>query len=186
MKDSLIIDLFWNRKESAIKCVMEKYGQYCRAVVCNILPNTEDMEECLNDTWLKLWNAIPPAKPDSLKAYTAKVARNTAITLYKNKTAAFRGGGAITECIDELQECTALSGNNVAEYFEEAMLREKLNHFLDSQTETNRNIFIRRYFYMQDIKEIAALMQKKESTVKVILHRMRTKLSQELESEGFL
>lgn len=183
MEDKEIVDLYWNRIEDAIPQTDKKYGRYLRKISMNILYNNEDSEECISDTYLGAWNAIPPHRPERLATYLGKICRNIAINLYEKLNAAKRGGAEPPLCLDELEEI--VSGNDIQEGFEAALLTEAINTFLESIKPQDRIILIKRYFYMSPVKEIAKECSVSESKVKMTLLRTREKLKTFLEKEGF-
>ena len=181
MDDKQIVELFFQRNEEAIKQVEQKYSRYCKYIASNILPSTQDCEECLNDTYLRLWSSIPPNKPDSLKAYIGTVTRNLALDRHDKNTAKKRKGN--TELVyDELSECIPdTSGTDLSE---ELSLRTALNKFLGSLNQKKRIIFMQRYWYLSSVKEIADKNGLTENNVKIMLMRLRAKLKKFLEKEG--
>ena len=185
MEDNQIIELFWQRDESAITETGRKYGAYCRTIANNILQNNEDAEECVNDTWLKAWNSIPPARPASLKAYLGKITRNLALDKAAAASAQKRGGGEYTLALDELAECIA-DGSDIEQAYEEKELKEYIFKFLRTLPERERNLFVRRYFFVDTVKEIAAKYALTENNVMVILSRTRKQLKSKLMKEGFI
>lgn len=185
ISDEKIIQQFFERSEDAIKNADRKYGRYCGRIAFQILCDEGDMEECLNDTWLHAWNAIPPTRPDILSAFLGKITRNLALNMYKSRSAKKRTGDRISACLDELNECMSLSSDNVTEFLDKHMLGEAINRFLDGVPEKQRKIFVRRYFYLDTIDEISKLCKMNKSYVKVTLHRLRKSLKRKLEEEGF-
>ncbi|MDO5132695.1 MAG: sigma-70 family RNA polymerase sigma factor [Eubacteriales bacterium] len=186
MDDSRIIELFWNREESAIAETANAYGRYCRKIAYNILGNEEDTEECLNDTWLGAWNSIPPAKPSCLSAFLGKITRNLAISRYRAGHALKRTGDRLSESLEELGELAPGTSNNVEESVDRDVLESAINRYLDSVSEKQRKIFVRRYFYMDSVSEIAQMYELGQSDVKVTLLRMRRSLKKVLEDEGLM
>lgn len=186
MDDNKIIDLFWDRNETAIEETSAVYGRYCRKIAFNILASEEDVEECLNDTWLGAWNSIPPARPDCLSAFLGKITRNLAISRYRAGHAIKRTGDRLSESIDELGEITGLSSDNVEEAVDKKALETAINKYLDTCTQKQRRLFVRRYFYMDSVAEIADLYGLGQSDVKVTLLRMRRSLKKMLEEEGLM
>lgn len=185
MKDSEIIELYFERKEEAIEKTSEKYGAYCKTVAENILKNPEDSEECVNSALLRLWNSVPPEKPENLKMFLAKITRNIALNILKAKLAEKRGGKDEILAYEELSECVA-EKSGVEENFDAAELEKAINDFAKNLPEKERNIFIRRYFFFESAKEIGERYSFSENRVSVILHRIRKKLRKHLEKEGFL
>ena len=185
MKDLEIVELYFERNEEAIEKTSEKYGAYCRTVAENILKNPEDSEECLNTALLRLWNSVPPEKPENLKIFLAKITRNLAVNKLKMNLAEKRGGKNEVFAFEELSECVPAK-NSVEEGFDAAELEKSINRFAKNLPEKERNIFIRRYFFFESPKEIGGRYAFSENRVSVILHRIRKKLRKHLEKEGFL
>lgn len=185
MEDSKILDLFWQRKEKAIVEIEKKYAKYCAAVAGNILWDKEDIGECLNDTWFRAWKGIPPEKPRNLRMYLAKITRNLAIDKYRNNSAQKRGGTTMSVVLDELEECIASAGD-VEQEMNVQQLGYVINSFLFTIPKRDAQIFIRRYFYVEDIAVIAKGYGIQESNVHMILHRTRKKLKAVLIKEGYL
>ena len=186
MEDTKIIDLFWERDESAIRETEITYGRYCRTIAFNILGDEEDVQECLNDTWLGAWNSIPPARPACLSAFLAKITRNLAISKYRAKYAKKRTGDRLSESLDELGECIPLSSDNVSQTVDRRMLEDTINGYLDTCSEKQRKIFVRRFFYFDSIAEISQMYGIGQSDVKVTLMRMRRSLQKILEEEELM
>lgn len=183
MDDQQIVALYWERDEQAIAESERKYGRYCHTVAYNILNDRSDAEECVNDTWVGAWNAMPPHRPMRLSVFLGKITRNLAIDRYHAAGAKKRGWRAAL-VFDELEECIPdISGSNPVE---EIALRDALNAFLRRLPRESRVIFLQRYFYFCPIKKIAANLQIGQSKVKVTLHRVREELKQYLEQEGIV
>lgn len=182
MEDKSIVELFWARSEEAIGEAASKYSAYCKTVAYNILRNTSDTEECLNDTMQKAWSSIPPSKPKNLKAYLGKITRNLALNRIEQSNAQKRGAGQYTLVLSELEECIA-SKNSTEQELDNSILGEAINSFLASLPKQKRIIFIRRYWYMEPISDIAKRLKISESKVKTELCRMRQKLKGYLEKE---
>ena len=185
MTDERIIELFWQRNEAAVREVSAKYGFYCGVVCRNILKDTQDSDECLNDTWLRAWNSIPPQKPKNLKMFLAKISRNLAIDRYKRQNAVKRGRGESELILEELEECISHSSNVENEVLSEE-LGAAINTFLKSLPERDRNIFIRRYFYADHTEKIAKQYTLTVNNIMVILSRTRVKLKNYLMEGGLL
>lgn len=184
MKDDAIIDLYFKRDEYAIVESDTKYGGYCRAIAGNILWSREDTEECVNDTWLRAWNAMPPTRPNVLKLFFAKITRNISFDRYKKINAQKRGGGEVDIALSELEEC--ISGkSDVEDEVAAKELEASINRFLDGISEKERNVFLRRYFYVEKVSSIAQRYSLSQSTVSVILSRTREKLKKHLSQEGY-
>lgn len=183
MEDTRIIELFFERSEEALVESERKYGRYCGTIALNILGNREDAEECVSDTWLRAWNAIPPMKPRILKAFLGRITRNLALNVLEKNRAEKRGGGEGTAVLDELEEWIADSHAEVWSA-DRYVLTETLNRFLKELPEEKRTIFIRRYWHMDQVKEIAEDLGIGESKVKMTLLRTRNALAEVLRKEG--
>lgn len=184
MEDCAIIDLYWSRNPEAISQTCEKYGSYCRAVAKNILPDHRDMEECVNDTWLKAWNAMPEDRPNSLAHYLGKITRNLALNRWRADRTEKRGRGELPMVLDELAECA--SPVNTLQTVEARELEEAVDQFLHMLPERECNIFLRRYWFADPTADIARRYGMRENTVKTILFRSRKKLQCYLEKENFV
>ncbi|MBQ8497656.1 MAG: sigma-70 family RNA polymerase sigma factor [Clostridia bacterium] len=184
MNDQEIIALYFARSEKAIAKTAEKYGKYCYTVAHHILKNHEDSEECVNDTYLKTWDRIPPERPLHFCAYLGKITRNLALGLYEKYTAEKRGGGETALVLEELAECIA-SDDTVEKAIAEKEMADILNRFLAELPMQTRKIFMRRYWYLSSLKEIARDFHMSEGNVRIILFRTRKKLQKILEREGF-
>ena len=176
MQDSQIVDLFFERDEDAIVRTSEKYGSYCLTVANNILADSFDSEECVNDAYLAAWNSIPPERPERLGAYLARLTRNSALNRYKAKRRERRGGGEFELSLDELSDCVKDSFA-----FDEEEIGRHISDFLRGEKKTNRQVFVRRYFYNDSVAGIAKRFSLGESNVKSILHRTRLGLRDYLE-----
>ena len=180
MNDDEIIELFFARSERAIAETQAKYGRYCRYIADAILDDEESAKECENDTYLGLWNSIPPNRPPVFKAYVGAICRKTALDRLDERLRQKRGGRA--ECAyEELAEIIAAADD----FPDEIALRELLNEFLSTLGREARIIFLQRYWYMRSVKEIAADRATSESAVKTSLHRSREKLKRYLRKEGY-
>ena len=184
MDDSKIIELFFARSEQAISELASKYGKLCLKIAKNILSNTSDAEECVNDTYLGAWNSIPPAKPDPLQAYICRIVRNISIMKYHSNTAVKRNS-FYDEALDELEVCLA-SPLLVEDSVSANELAGLLDSFLDTLGSTDRVIFVRRYWYSDSISDIAERFNMREGTTSVRLSRIRKKLRKYLEREGYI
>lgn len=185
MEDKQIIDLYWRRSELAIFETANKYGAYCRAVAYHILHSEEDSEECVNDTWLRVWNAIPPQRPARLRMFLAKITRNLAFDKYKAQTAGKRGGGETELVLDELNECIS-TGDDAEHQCITQELEQTINRFVHTLPERDRNIFVRRYFFVETVEAIAEKQGLSANHVMVILSRTRQKLKTYLKKEGYM
>ncbi|MBQ4568656.1 MAG: RNA polymerase sigma factor [Ruminococcus sp.] len=184
MDDNKIISLFESRNQLAIGAVSEKYGDYCMKISMNILSNVSDSEENVNDTYMQVWNSIPPQRPESLTAYIARIARNLAINKMRRKSALKRGASEASISLSELDDCTP-SGVSVENEAEVKMLSRHISDFLHTQKEDARKVFVRRYFYCDSIEDIAESFGFSISKVKSILMRTRNKLGTYLQKEGY-
>lgn len=182
MEDLEIIALYWAREEQAIGETSAKYGGLCRTIVDRILTSREDGEECLNDTWLGLWNAIPPRRPNHLAAFAGRVARNLALKRYDYVTAARRSPEAVRS-LEELGECVS-GGQSVETEVENRRIEEAISRFLRQQREEARTVFLLRYWHFMTIGDICRRTGFGESRVKSMLSRMRRRLREHLEQEG--
>lgn len=184
MQDEQIITLYNERDEQAIVETDAKYGKYCMSIAQNILQNMQDSEECVNDTWLHTWNAIPPAHPFDLKTFVGKITRNLSINRFKFRTRAKRGGGEAVLAIDELCEVAAPDSDIESQLQKEEFARI-LNEFLHGLSERDCNVFIRRYYFVDSVEDIADRYSLRYDNVLKILSRARKKLRQSLEGEGY-
>ena len=182
MTDEQIIALYWARSERAIEETNAQYGNYIGYIAYRILRDSEDAKEIVNDTYLKAWNSIPPAKPNPLKAFLGRIARNLSINRLEANTSKKRGGGQYELILDELEECIP---DDDSEFTSSVALRDLLNAFLRTLPDEQRRIFVRRYWYMDPISVIAKDFGVGESKVKMTLLRTRDKLRDFLEKEGF-
>ena len=181
MKDSSIVELFFKRDGAAIAETKGKYGRYCKVIAKNILGSEEDSEECVSDALFKLWNNIPPARPEKLGTFLSRITRNLAIDKYRIRTAEKRRGSETALCLEELEECIGESGS----IEDEVALRDSIDKFLSRQRQAAKEIFMLRYFYMFSVSEISARTGVKEGAVKMSLSRTRAKLHDFLTKEGF-
>lgn len=185
MDEKQIIELYWARSEKAIAETDKKYGKLCYQIAFHILANAEDSEECVNDTYLKAWSVIPPKRPVKLSAFLGKITRNLALNRYEKYTAEKRGGGQTALALEELAECIPDS-YSVEQTVNDMILADKLNLFLSALPVEARKIFMRRYWNLSSVKEIAAAYTISESKVKMSLFRTRDKLRTFLEQEGII
>ena len=183
MDDNMIIDLYWTRSESAISETSSRYGGYCTKIAMNILQNKEDSEECVNDTYLKVWNAIPPQRPVRLAAFLGRITRNLSLNMYKAKNAQKRGGSEVALLLSELEGCIP-SGSSVDAEYEAGFIAKSIDGFLASAPAESRILFVRRYWYADSIAVIARRFAMSESKVKSSLFRTRNRLREHLEKEG--
>ena len=187
MEDEKIIQLYWERQTEAIPATAEKYGRYCHTIAYHILGNYEDAEECVNDTWLNAWNAIPPQRPDPstrLKTFLGTIARNLSFNLYRNSHAEKRGGGEIVLALEELGDCVS-GQEDVEGQIDRMELVAAINQFLEKLPEKKQNVFVCRYWYADPVKDIASRYRMTDNQVSVTLSRLRSKLKVYLQEQGF-
>ena len=184
MTDTEIIDLFFERSEQAIDELARKHGNALARVARNILGNEQDTEECVNDTYLGTWNAIPPHRPSPLRTFVCKIARNLATMKYHSNTALIRNS-RYDLALDELEECLA-GDSSVEEAYEAKELAETINGFLATLNPSDRFLFMRRYWYSDPVKDIAQMAHSTTNSVTVRLFRIREKLRLYLKKEGLL
>ena len=185
MEDEKIIELFWNRSESAISETAQKYGNYCYSIAYNILTNSEDAEESVSDTYMAAWKAMPPRRPSILASFLGKITRHLSIDRWRSRNRYKRGGGEIVLALEELEDCVADS-QTVEMALERKQLAVVFNRFLDSLPEMERRVFLCRYWYLDPIADIAGYYGFSVSKVTSMLHRTRKKLRTTLEKEGLL
>jgi len=185
VQDEAIVNLYWSRDERAIQHTDEKYHIYCHTIADRILQSEGDAEECVNDTWLRAWNTIPPQKPSSLRLFLGRITRNLSLDRYRRLHADKRGGGEMPLLLEELSDC-ATEGDTVFEEVHKNELAEKLRHFLTDLPLRDRTVFLRRYFYAQAVNEIARQLGISENSVSKILSRTRGRLKDYLGGEDRL
>lgn len=183
MDDAKIVQLYFDRDEQAISATVGKYGSYCTSIATNILGNHEDAEECVNDTYLNTWNAIPPNRPKMLATFLGKIVRNLAFNRYKYNTADKRGGGEIALVLDELASCVS-GKDDVEQAYQHKELVAAINDFLGTLPAEKRNIFVCRYWYTDSIADIAARYDMTYAAVSMTLNRLRTRLHNYLVERG--
>lgn len=183
MDDNAIIRLYWDRNEQAIRATSEKYGHYCKTIARNILCSEEDAKECVNDTWLGAWNAMPSHWPEQLSTFLGKITRNLAFNRYRHDHAKKRGGGEITLVLDELADC--VSDDDVAQAIDHQELIKAVNLFLGSLPADKRKIFVCRYWYTDPVSDIAKKYGILPGSVSKTLERTRKQLKIFLTERGF-
>lgn len=183
MEDQKIIDLYWQRSEQAIQETDSKYGGYCYSIAYNILTNREDSEESVSDTYLAAWRAMPPKRPGILSAFLGKITRHLSIDRWRRRTAEKRGG-EIVLALEELEDCIS-DGLSAEDAVQKKELTVFINRFLDALPETERNVFLCRYWYVDGVQDIADTLGFSVSKVNSMLHRTRQKLRRALEREGY-
>lgn len=182
MEDSRIVKLYWQRDEAAISETEHKYGRFCYSIADRILQDHEDAEECVNDTWLGAWHAMPPHRPEILSAFLGKITRRLSLKKWRARTADKRGGGSVTVSMDELEDCIP-SGRSIDENLALSELTEIINEFLKTLPPDERRVFLRRYWFYDSVSEISSRFGFGESKVKMMLKRTRDKLRDRLKKE---
>ena len=185
MEDLQIVELYWNRDENAIAESQQKYGNYCYSIAYNILHNNEDAQESLNDTWLAAWDAIPPHRPQILSTFLGKITRRLSLNKWRSLTAEKRGGGNFPLSLDELEECIP-DRCSIKEQMELQYLTDAIDLFLSRLKESERKIFVCRYWYFDSVNDIAERFGYSESKVKMTLKRTRDRLKDYLIKEGMI
>lgn len=184
MKDEELIRKFHNRDEDAITESKKQYEAYCLYIARNILSDGQDVEECLNDALLAAWNSIPPQNPKNLKTYLGKLIRETAIDRWRKSKAQKRIASDSILSLDELEEM--IGENEVVSSAEEAELSHTISLFLRSVGTTERNVFVRRYWYCDSVESICKRYGFSKSKVLMMLKRTRDRLAEYLKKEGYI
>lgn len=185
MDDGQIIELYWARSEKAIEETAARYSRYCHSIAMGILHNQQDAEECVNDTYLRAWDAIPPQRPRHLAAFLGRITRNLALDLYQRYSAKKRGMGQAALALSELNDCIPSPGNVEQEVSEQALTRS-IEQFLFASPKLKRDVFILRYWHLMPIREIAKTYGISQSKTASMLHRTRQQLKTHLMEEGVL
>lgn len=185
MEDSQIVTLYWERNELAIRATAAKYGRYCHTVSYNILANHEDAEECVSDTYIGAWESIPPHRPAILQTFLSKLVRRISLNKWREKTREKRGGGEVPLALDELSECIP-SGQNVEQSLDQKELSKAIRQFLRLLPDTERDVFLCRYWFLASIQEISRKFGFSQSKTKSMLLRTRRKLQTHLQKEGLI
>ena len=180
MEDKEIVEMYLARSELAITATSEKYGNYLARIAKNILDHEEDAEECVNDAYLKTWRSIPPNRPRNLAAYIGRITRNLALDILRTAGRVKRGSGTVDSILDELKDVTAENAGPETELDMQYTMR-LINEYLSRQPKEKRIIFVRRYWYMDPLRDIALSQGVTEGKIKSVLHRMRTELKKFLE-----
>lgn len=181
MDDVQIIELFFLRDERAIKETAEKYGKLCYRIAKNLLLNSEDVEECVNDTYLTVWNKIPPTHPNNLMAFICKITRVLSLKRLEQLRAAKRSALEIVS-LSELEDI--LPDSRISPAVEDGEISKAISAFLRGEQEDVRNVFLRRYWFFDSIRDIAARYSFTESKVKAMLFHSRNRLRKYLKKEG--
>ncbi len=185
MEDKAIVDLYWDRNESAISETQNKYEKYLLKVAYNVLSNSEDSNEAVNDTYLHAWNSMPDNRPSILSTYLAKITRRVSIDAYRRKTAEKRGGSEYELSLQELMDSGFEPGTEVENESELEDLGKLISEYLKTISPEMRQVFIRRYFHMDSVNDICANFGFSSSKVKSMLMRARNGLAQYLKKEGY-
>lgn len=183
MDDELILELYFARDQEAVRETEQKYGDYCHRISQRILGSRNDAEECVNDTWLQAWNAIPPQRPQCFPAFLGRITRNLSLDRWEHRQAKKRGGGQTEVLLSELRDCLP-SRDGPERYLEQRELGDLLNRWLVQQPQKNRVAFVRRYWYADTLAETAERIGCTTGAAKALLHRMRHSLRTHLEKEG--
>lgn len=184
MTDEKIIELFFRRDEQAIRESVIAYGAYCRSIASGILSDPSDAEEAVADTWLAAWDSIPPNRPKYLRLFLGSITRNRALSQWRKNTAESRGGGETAIALEELGECVGAVGSP-EDAVNTKQLGQTITEFLRREPAMRRNVFLRRYYYMESLADIASRYGLKEANVRMMLSRTRQKLRNYLKQEGY-
>lgn len=182
MEDAQIIDLYWARDESAIMETERKYGPFCRAVACGVLTLREDAEECVNDTWQRAWDSIPPQRPAVLRAWLGKITRNLALNRWERSRAQKRNGG-MELLLSELEDCIP-APESVERRLEDEALGAAISAWLRTLPRDERVLFVRRYWNGEALNDLAAAWGVKPAQLAQRMFRLRGSLKKALEKEG--
>ena len=185
MEDSAIVTLYWQRSEQAIAESDTKYGPYCGHIAYGLLQNSEDTQECVSDTWLAAWNAMPPHRPERLSGFLGKLTRRISLKRWEAARAQKRFGDETALALEELSQCVDGSGD-VQQGLEATELAARINDFVLALPQAERRVFLCRYWYLDSVAEIAIRFGFSTSKVKSMLYRIRQQLRQTLEQEGLL
>lgn len=178
MDDKHILALLWRRSEGAIAALVERFGKRLYLTALNLLSSAQDAEECVNDTYLAVWNSIPPNRPDPLPPYVYRIGRNIALNRLRTNTAQKRGGYVLS--LDELTDWVPAPCLD-----DSRALGQAIDAFLDTLKKEDRAIFLRRYWFGDAVKDIAKDLSMTENAVSVRLNRIRIKLKAYLIKEGY-
>ena len=183
MEDRDIVELYWQRCDRAISETEAKYGRYCRALAFNLLNSREDSEECVNDTWLRAWNLMPDKRPALLSPFLGGITRNLAISMYRRKSSKKRGGGELPLALEELRDCIP-SGADPQREYESREFARAIGRFVSRLPETERRVFVSRYWYLASVADISRRAGFSISKTKSMLLRIRGRLREYLREEG--
>lgn len=184
MKDEQIVSLYWDRNEDAVVHTQRKYGVYLWKISHNILSDGEDSHECVNDTYLKAWNSIPPHRPSILSTYLGRITRQLSIDVFRRKRSAKRLPSEYALSLEELGD-TFFRGSTPEQELDAKVLRDTVEQFVRGLSEDARNVFVGRYYFFDSVSEVARYCGMSESGVKSLLYRTRQNLKDHLAKEGF-
>lgn len=184
MEDEMIVALYWQRDESAIRETEEKFDRYLTKIAYNVLSDLEDSRESVNDTYLAAWNAIPPHRPSVLATFLGKITRRISIDLFRKRSREKRRASEYSISLSELEECLS-GGNTTEEAMDAKLLGEAINTYLYTLSYQARNAFIGRYYFLDPLSEVAAYCGMSQSKAKSMLYRTRQGLKAYLQKEGF-
>ena len=184
LPDETIIDLYWQREERAISATDQKYGKYLYTIAYNIMSNRLDCEECVNDTYLNTWNAIPPKRPTAFALFLSKIIRNLSLERFRKEHASKRIPSELVVSLDELNDCMVCNKSAEEEFLIHDMIRI-LNEYLDTLTDRQMYIFVWRYYHCDTVRQIAKMLSMSEVTVHRELAAIRAGLKECLAREGY-
>ncbi len=184
MEDQRIVELYWQRNETALKISEDRYTAYCFQIAYNILGNVEDAKESVNDVWFAAWRSIPPHRPKVLQSFLGKLTRNISLKKRRYQYAQKRGGGELSLVYNELDDIIP-ARNNVEDEVETMGLSRCIDQFLDTLPAVEQRVFLKRYWYFESIHTIAKQFHFSDAKVKSMLHRIRKKLADTLQKEEF-
>ncbi len=184
MEDNEIVTLYWSRDQQAIEKTEQKYGHYLFKIAYNILADSEDSQESVNDTYLKAWNSMPPQRPTVLSTYLGKITRHLSIDMYRSKHRQKRVPSEYALSLSELSDCIS-GGNTTEEITDFHLLAETLNQYIRTLSPEARDVFVGRYYFLDSMKDIAGYHGISVPKAKSILHRTRMGLKKYLRQEGF-
>lgn len=185
MNDEMIVSLYWSRDETAVQITAEKYGRYLTVIANNILGDQEDSAECVNDTYLKAWNSMPQQRPSVLSTYLGRLTRSTAIDIYRFNHRSKRASANLCVSLDELSDCIS-DADSIDQQLSCELLSNMISQYLMTLPKLQRISFVRRYYFFDSLKEIAAGLGCSESKVKSTLYRARSGLAEYLKQEGYI
>ena len=182
MEDERIVELLFARDEQAIEEIRQKYGALCRQVARSVLDSPEDREECLNDAWLQIWNAVPPARPENLRAYLCRIVRCRALDMVRRDTRKKRCASGFAQAEEEMDAILAEAGFE-NDLIDELVFSQVIGRWLEGLSPRDRVVFVRRYWFFETTAAIAERMDLPRGTVRRILHQCRKELTEELKKE---